>query len=308
MSKIYQNTIRNVVTFKGNGLHSGKNTNVKLIPAIENEGINFKRIDFNENNTIKADYKNVSSATLCTTLENKFGRKVSTVEHLLAALYICDIDNVTIEIDNEEIPILDGSSKEFINILKNAGIKKQTTRKKYLKILKRIEYQDKDKKISIEPSSSFEVDFELHYNNKIIGNQRNKINFTKDNLENLIESRTFCLYEDIEKIKNIGLAQGGSLDNAIVVKDEKILNVNGLRNKKEFVNHKILDLAGDFILAGYNILGKVECYKGGHEFSNLFLREILDKNKHNFEIIEFKEKETKKISQKGYFTGLAVNA
>ena len=184
MSKIYQNTIRNVVTFKGNGLHSGKNTNVKLIPAIENEGINFKRIDFNENNTIKADYKNVSSATLCTTLENKFGRKVSTVEHLLAALYICGIDNVTIEIDNEEIPILDGSSKEFINILKNVGIKKQTARKKYLKILKRIEYQDKDKKISIEPSSSFEVDFELHYNNKIIGNQRNKINFKKDNLEN----------------------------------------------------------------------------------------------------------------------------
>ena len=307
-AKIYQNTIKNVVTFNGTGLHSGKNTNVKLIPAAENEGINFKRIDFNKNNTIKADYKNVSSATLCTTLENRFGRKVSTVEHLLAALFICGIDNVTIEIDNEEIPILDGSAKEFINILKNADIKKQSARKKYLKVLNRIEYKDKDKKISIEPCSSFEVDFALHYNNKIIGNQRNKINFTKDNLEDLIESRTFCLYEDIEKIKNIGLAQGGSLDNAIVVKDEKILNVNGLRNKKEFVNHKILDLAGDFILAGYNILGKVECYKGGHEFSNLFIREILEKNKHNFEIIEFKEKETKKISQKGYFTGLAVNA
>ena len=308
MSKIYQNTIKNVVTFNGSGLHSGQNTNVKLIPAKENEGINFKRIDFDENNTIKADYKNVSSATLCTTLENKFGRKVSTVEHLLAALYICGIDNVTIEIDNEEIPILDGSSKEFINILKNADIKKQATRKKYLKILDRIEYQDKDKKISIVPSSSFEVDFELHYNNKIIGNQRNKIDFTKDNLEDLIESRTFCLYEDIEKIKSVGLAQGGSLDNAIVVKGEKILNVNGLRNKKEFVNHKILDLAGDFILAGYNILGKVKCFKGGHEFSNLFIREILEKHKHNFEIIEFKEKETKKISQKGYFSGLAVNA
>ena len=278
MSKIYQNTIKNVVTFNGNGLHSGKNTNVKLIPASENEGINFKRIDFNENNTIKADYKNVSSATLCTTLENKFGRKVSTVEHLLAALYICGIDNVTIEIDNEEIPILDGSSKEFMNILKNADIKKQVTRKKYLKILNRIEYQDKDKKISIEPSSSFEVDFELHYNNKIIGNQRNKINFTKDNLENIIESRTFCLYEDIEKIKKIGLAQGGSLDNAIVVKDEKILNVNGLRNKKEFVNHKILDLAGDFLLSGYRVIGRIKCVQGGHELTNMFLRELFKDN------------------------------
>ena len=214
---------------------------------------------------------------------------------------------MTIEIDNEEIPILDGSSKEFINILKNAGIKKQATRKRYLKILERIEYQDKGKKISIEPSSSFEVDFELHYNNKIIGNQRNKINFTKDNLENLIESRTLCLYEDIEKIKNIGLAQGGSLDNAIVVKDEKILNVNGLRNKKEFVNHKILDLAGYFILAGYNILGKVECYKGGHEFSNLFIRKFWKKINTILKLSSLKKKKQKNFT-KGYFTGLAVNA
>ena len=289
MPKIYQNSIKNVVTFNGSGLHSGQNTNVKLIPAKENEGINFKRIDFDENNTIKADYKNVSSATLCTTLENKFGRKVSTVEHLLAALYICGIDNVTIEIDNEEIPILDGSSKEFINILKNADIKKQATRKKYLKILDRIEYQDKDKKISIVPSSSFEVDFELHYNNKIIGNQRNKIDFTKDNLEDLIESRTFCLYEDIEKIKSVGLAKGGSLDNAIVVKGEKILNPGGLRNNKEFVNHKILDCIGDLYTSGYRIVASVKCSRGGHYLTNQLLKKVF-LNKENFSILEIKEK------------------
>ena len=309
MSVLNQKTIREIIKFEGIGLHSGKKVLMTLFPALPNSGIIFKRSDLKKNNLIYPSVFNVSSASYCTKLTNEYGVSVSTVEHLMAALCGLGIDNLLIDLNSEELPIMDGSAKDFLSILQQAGIMTQTKKRKYLKILNSFDFSDGTRKIRIEPNEkSFEVDFELHYNNKIIGNQKNKINFTKDNLEDLIESRTFCLYEDIEKIKNIGLAQGGSLDNAIVVKDEKILNVNGLRNKKEFVNHKILDLAGDFILAGYNILGKVECYKGGHEFSNLFLREILDKNKHNFEIIEFKEKETKKISQKGYFTGLAVNA
>jgi UDP-3-O-[3-hydroxymyristoyl] N-acetylglucosamine deacetylase len=304
---IYQNTVNRPISFSGVGLHSGKISNVKLLPASEDSGIIFKRVDLENNNLILSNYKNVSSATLCTTLKNDHNVVVSTVEHLLAAFYIIGIDNITVEIDNEEVPIMDGSSKNFLSILDKAGIKKLNKKKKYINILKKFEFEDNKRKISIEPNFSFEVDFELDYKNKIIGKQKNMINFLKDDLEEIIESRTFCLYEDIEKIKKIGLAKGGSLDNAVVVNDEKVLNKEGLRNKKEFVNHKILDLAGDFLLSGYNILGKVRCVKGGHQLSNLFLKELLDKNKENFEIIELEDVSLKELPQKNYNTRLVAN-
>ncbi len=308
MYNVYQNTTKNIVTFKGVGLHSGKTSTVRLIPGKENQGILFKRIDLKKHNIIKADYKNVTSATLCSTLSNDSGTKVSTVEHLLAALYLTKINNITIEIDNEEVPILDGSSKDFINILDEAKTIKQNKKIKYLQVLNKFEYEDKSRKISLEPSEFFEVEFELDYDNELIGKQKNKINFSSDNFQNIVESRTFCLFEDIKKIKNNGYAKGGSLDNAIVVDENKILNEGGLRNKKEFVNHKILDLVGDFALSGFNILGSVKCFKGGHELSNLFLRELLEKNKQNFKIIEKEDKEIDRVSQKGYFTRIAVNA
>ena len=189
----------------------------------------------------------MTSAKLCTTLENKHGVKVSTVEHLLAALYIAGIDNAIIEIDGEEVPIMDGSAKIFLHSLKDIEIKELPKKRKYLKVLKKIKLEDGKKTISIEPTNStFEVDFQLNYDNKIIGKQRNVVNFQTDNLKEISDSRTFCLYQDIEKIKKVGLAKGGSLENAVVVDNTKVLNKEGLRNKKEFVNHKILDLAGDF--------------------------------------------------------------
>ena len=258
MSEIYQKTLSKKVSFQGRGLHSGLNSTVNLIPAKEDQGIIFKRVDLNKNNLIKANFKNVSSAKLCTTLENNFGVKVSTVEHLLAALYITGIDNALIEIDNEEVPIMDGSSKDFINTLKELQLVTQSKKRKYVKISSKVELIDGQRKISIEPNEkSLEVNFQLNYENKLIGNQKNVVDFDKDNLEEVSNSRTFCLYEDIEKIKKFGLAKGGSLDNAVVVSHEKVLNEGGLRNKKEFVNHKILDLAGDFLLSGYRVLGKV---------------------------------------------------
>ena len=307
MFTAYQKTINKQILFSGIGLHSGKTSLVKLIPGEENQGIIFKRIDLEKNNIIKACYKNVSSSTLCTTLENDFKVKVSTVEHLLAAFYILGIDNITVEIDNEEIPIMDGSSKDFLDILEKIGVKEFDKKRKYLKILDKINFEDNGRKITLEPNSTFEVDFELDYENKIIGKQKNVVNFFNDNLENVYTSRTFCLFEDIEKIKKIGLAKGGSLDNAIVVDNEKVLNKEGLRNNKEFVNHKILDLAGDFILSGYRILGKVSCYRGGHQLSNLFLRELLENNKKNFEIVELETEQKTQISQKNYSTRLVVN-
>ena len=286
MFKLNQTTIQKPILFSGVGLHSGQIANVKLIPAIDNEGITFKRVDLKKNNIIKAIYNNVSSAKLCTTLKNSFGNEVSTVEHLMAAFFISGVHNITLEIDNNEVPIMDGSSKDFINLIENVGLKQLQTKRKYLKILKKVQLSQGKKFISIEPSSeSFDVSFELSYDNKIIGNQKNHINFENKNLFNVYSSRTFCLFEDIEKIKKNGLAKGGSLENAVVVKGEEILNEGGLRNEKEFVNHKILDLAGDFLLSGYRILGSVKCVQGGHHLSNIFLRDLFSDKSNYTEIV-----------------------
>mgnify|MGYP001158938414 FL=1 len=308
MFSTFQKTLQNKVSFSGIGLHSGKSSKINILPANNDEGIVFKRVDLDKNNLVKASFFNVSSARLCTTLENKQGIKVSTVEHLLAAFYITGIDNAIIEIDNEEVPIMDGSSKEFLDVFKKVNLVDQSRKRKYLKIINKIDLKDGKRKISIEPNnSSLEVNFQLNYKNKIIGNQKNYINFQKDNLDELSSSRTFCLYDDIEKIKKFGLAKGGSLENAVVVDGEKVLNEGGLRNEKEFVNHKILDLAGDFFLSQHRILGKVNCYQGGHELTNMFLRKLI-KSKNSYKIIELEELFTPKNLNLNKISKLVVNA
>ena len=307
MNEVNQKTLVSPVKFTGIGLHSGQKSEITINPAKENEGIIFKRIDLKENNIIEANFKNVSSAKLCTTLENKSGAKVSTVEHLLAALYITGIDNAFVEINCEEVPIMDGSSRDFLTVLLETNLINQTKKRKYLKISDKIELVDGEKKISIEPHNSLEVDFQLKYENKIIGKQKNIIDFQNDDLKDVSSSRTFCLFEDIEKIKKNGLAKGGSLENAVVVDKDKILNNGGLRNDKEFVNHKILDLSGDFMLSGHRILGKVICYQGGHELTNLFLRKIFN----TAESFKFIELSSYKIPKKVFTKEsekIAVNA
>jgi UDP-3-O-[3-hydroxymyristoyl] N-acetylglucosamine deacetylase len=308
MYDIYQKTLSKEVKFKGIGLHSGKASSVNVIPAKEDEGIVFKRVDLKKNNEIKANFKNVTSAKLCTTLENNHGVKVSTVEHLLAALYIAGIDNAIIEIDNEEVPIMDGSSRDFINAFEKNDLVNQTKKRKYLKISSKIELIDGKRRISIEPNDlSLEVNFQLNYKNKIIGKQKNTIDFQADNIDEVSSSRTFCLFEDIEKIKKFGLAKGGSLENAVVVDDEKVLNKDGLRNNKEFVNHKILDLAGDFLLSGHRIIGKVNCYQGGHELTNLLLRKIFTL-KNVFQALELNEFKISKKFHSKELEKIAVSA
>ena len=308
MLDIFQKTILKQVSFKGIGLHSGLNTEVKVLPAAENYGIVFKRTDLDQNNLIKANFENVHSAKLCTTLQNNFNVNISTVEHLLAALYITGIDNALIEINNSEVPIMDGSAKEFVETINQIGVKNLKAKIKYLKIIKKFEFNEDEKFLSIEPDSEgLKVDFQLVYDNEVIGNQRNQINFSEKNLTNVYSSRTFCLYDDIEKIKKIGLAKGGSLNNAVVVKNKEILNTEGLRNDKEFVNHKILDLAGDFLLSGHRILGNVKCVQGGHSLSNSFLRALL-KDSSNYVTIELEESTTTKTYFKASTNKLAVNA
>jgi UDP-3-O-[3-hydroxymyristoyl] N-acetylglucosamine deacetylase len=271
-------------------LHNGLNVNVTLKSAKPNEGIVFKRVDLKNNNLIYPNFLNVTNTSLNTTIENEHGVKVSTIEHLMGALFGLGIDNVLIEIDNEEVPILDGSAKNFIEKIISSGFEISEEPIKIIKINKKIEYSDGKRFISIEPSKlSLDIDFELRFKNEIIGNQRNKVKVYEDDLTDVYNSRTFCLFEDIEFIKKNGLAKGGSLDNAIVVKDKEILNKDGLRNDKEFVNHKILDCIGDLYTSGYRIIGNVQCSQGGHYLTNQLLRKVfVDKN--NFSIIEIREK------------------
>jgi len=290
MAVLNQKTINQDITFNGVGLHSGLAVTMTVKPAAPNTGIIFKRIDLKENNIVVPNIFNVSSAIFCTTISNDHGASISTIEHLMGALYGLGIDNALIEIDNQEVPILDGSAKLFVEAISKIGIKNSDAPIKIVKILKKIEFVDENKSITIEPSKiSLDIDFELKYKNEFIGTQQNLVNVFQSDLNDIYNSRTFCLFDDIEKLKEMGLAKGGSLDNAIVVKDNKVLNQDGLRNQKEFVNHKILDCMGDLYLAGYKIIGKIICSQGGHKLTNQLLRKVFE-NDENFSLIEIKEK------------------
>ena len=290
MSYLTQKTIKDKTSFSGISLHSGLNVKVRIKPAPPNHGIVFKRIDLKSNNLVYPNFMNVTNTSLNTTIENEFGVKVSTIEHLMCALFGLGIDNALIEIDNEEVPILDGSAKIFIEKIISAGIEISDSPIKIIKINKEINYSDGDRYINIKPSTlSLDIDFEIKYKNPVIGTQRKKFKVYEDDLSDVYNSRTFCLFEDIEMIKKNGLAKGGSLENAVVVKDKEILNPEGLRNEREFVNHKILDCIGDLYTSGYRIIANITCSQGGHYLTNRLLRKVFS-NKENFSILEIKEK------------------
>ena len=290
MSVLNQKTLKNSFLVEGVGLHTGKNSVLHVKPAEPNTGIIFKRVDLKKDNFIVPNVYNVSNAAFCTTISNDAGVMVSTIEHLMGALFGKGIDNALVEINSQEVPILDGSAKIFIDKIESVGIISSEIPIKIIKINKEVKFQDGNKSISISPSNvSLEIDFEIKYKNPLIGVQRNSINVYESDLSEIYDSRTFCLFEDIEKLKKMNLAKGGSLENAVVVKDDKILNSEGLRNEKEFVNHKILDCIGDLYLTGYKTLGKILCSQGGHHLTNQLLRKVFD-NKENYSIIEVKEK------------------
>jgi len=290
VSYLTQKTIKNSVSFSGIALHSGLKVNCHIKPAEPNFGIVFKRTDLKSNNLVYPNFMNVTNTSLNTTVENNFGAKVSTIEHLMGSLFGLGIDNALIEIDNEEVPILDGSAKQFIEKIISVGFKISEHPIKIIKIKKEIKYDDGERFISIQPSTlSLNIDYQLKYQNELIKNQSNKVKVYEDDLTDIFNSRSFCLFEDIELIKKNGLAKGGSLENAVVVKGDKVLNTEGLRNKKEFVNHKILDCIGDLYTSGYRIVANVTCSQGGHFLTNQLLRKIFQ-NKDNFSILEIKEK------------------
>ncbi len=291
MSILTQKTISKKISFEGIGIHTGKKVKLNILPSSPNSGIIFKRIDLKKNNIIYPNYNNVSDTTLCTTISNEFGVKVSTIEHLMGAFYGYGVDNAIVELDSQEVPILDGSAKLFIEKIKNVGLKFSDQPIKIIKINKKIQVQDLNKFISLDTANvTSDLEFEIKYDNKLISSQKNKKNIFEDDLSDIFNSRTFCLYEDIERLKKMNLGLGGSLENAIVVKDDKIVNHGGLRNKLEFVNHKILDCMGDLFLSGYKIIGTLKCSQGGHKLTNELLKKIFFDSS-NYSLIEIKGKQ-----------------
>ena len=276
MLKFKQFTLSEQIEFKGIGLHSGVEVKLIVKPSEPDTGIVFKRVDIkNKDNIIKADFKNVVDPILCTKIKNESGVSVSTVEHLMAAFYGEGIDNALIEIDSSEVPIMDGSALDFVDSIRSVGVEEQRLPRKFIKVLKKVELREGEKFISIEPlKNDLIIDFELIYKNPLIRTRRKEFKLSNNDLSSIYSSRTFCLYEDIDNIKRMGLAKGGSLDNAIVVQGDKILNEDGLRNRHEFVYHKILDCLGDIMLSGNRIFGHIITSQGGHALTNKLLKKF----------------------------------
>jgi len=290
MSILTQKTILKKISVEGIGIHSGLNVKLEILPSSPNSGIVFKRVDLKKNNIVIPNFKNVSDSTLYTTISNEYGVKVSTIEHLMAAFYGLSIDNAIVELDSQEVPALDGSAKNFVELIIEAGYRISDSPIKLIKVEKDVQVEEGSKFISINKSNvTMDIDFEIKYENSLIKTQRNKINILEDNLTDIFNSRTYSLYEDIKKLETLGLGKGGSLENAVIVKGNSILNDGGLRNEHEFVNHKILDCMGDLYLSGYKIIGSVLCSQGGHGLTNKLLNKLFS-DKRNYSLIEIKGK------------------
>ena len=277
-----QRTIKKPVEVVGIGLHKGVPVNLRLEPLEEDSGIVFYRSDKAVSIPLSMDY--VVDTKMATVI-GKGDVVISTIEHLMSAISAFGIDNLRIVLDNDEIPIMDGSSISFCLLLKEAGIKEQTKNKKFLKITKEVEIKLDEKVVRVLPSDSLSYNFEINFPHPAIGREVYNFNFsTKNYIEEIAKARTFGFLKEIQYLRSIGLALGGSLDNAIVLDDKKILNEN-LRYNDEFVRHKILDAIGDMRLLGYNFIGKYEAFASGHHLNHLLTKEIFATK--SYEIVEF---------------------
>ena len=264
------------VFFEGVSLHSGKHCKVNIKPSGIDTGIVFIRKDLPNSIPIKAHWKNVTSTKLCTTISNKEGASISTIEHLMSALSGLHIDNAIIEVYGPEIPIMDGSAEPFVRLIKEAGIINQKKERKYIKVLKSVTVENDDSSVSIKPNDQFSINLEIDFPSSIIDHQSCKLQMVNGNyVEDISKARTFGFEEDVDTLRNAGFALGGSLSNAVVVGKNRILNKEGLRYKDEFVRHKILDSIGDLYLAGSPIIGYFEGKKSGHKLNNDLLRKLL---------------------------------
>jgi UDP-3-O-[3-hydroxymyristoyl] N-acetylglucosamine deacetylase len=271
----YQCTLNNPVSCFGIGLHTGLTISMTLLPAAADTGILFRRKDLAGHPTVKADYRFVSNTMLGTTVSNEDGVKVGTIEHLMAALWGCNIDNVIVELDGPEIPIMDGSSEPFVFLIECAGVAEQNKTRKIIEVLKKVDIAEGDSYASIDPAEGFSVSLEIDFNDEVISRQTcmfdsRDFSFKTD----LCRARTFGFAHEVDKLRSMGLGRGGSLDNAIIVSGNKVLNEGGLRYKDEFVRHKVLDCIGDFYLAGAHVKGHFHGFRSGHALNNQLLRKF----------------------------------
>lgn len=270
-----QKTIRQAVSISGTGLHSGKRVTLTLLPARANTGIRFVRSDLPESIEIQANVRNVHSTTLCTTLAAG-DVKVSTVEHLMSALWAMGIDNVLCSVDGQEVPILDGSAVPFAQLIRKAGVKTQRAARRFLVAHKTIELRSGDRWAILKPSREFKIRYTIDFPHPVIGKQSFDFDSNTDFLKEIAPCRTFGFLKDVERMQAMGLALGGSLQNAVVLDDQKALNPEGLRFQDEFVRHKVLDAIGDFSLIGYPILAEIELHRAGHELQTRLVQELLE--------------------------------
>lgn len=287
---IRQRTLKNVIRATGVGLHSGEKVYLTLRPAPPDNGIVFRRVDLKVPIEIKAKTENVGDTRLSTTLVNGEVR-VSTVEHLLSALAGLGIDNARIDISAPEVPIMDGSAGPFVFLIQSAGIEEQNVPKRYIRIKRTIHVQENDKWARFEPFDGFKVSFKIEFDHPVFkrGRQSVEVDFSKTSfVKEVSRARTFGFMRDLEFLRENNLALGGSLDNAIVMDDYRILNEDGLRYEDEFVKHKVLDAIGDLYLLGHGLIGAFSGHKSGHELNNKLLRALLA-NKHAWELINFEE-------------------
>jgi UDP-3-O-[3-hydroxymyristoyl] N-acetylglucosamine deacetylase len=272
-----QQTILNPISCYGIGVHSGNKTQLTLKPAPAGSGILFVRTDvLLVDNKILASYNNVYETTLSTSIKNDTGVQISTIEHLMAALWGCGIDNVIVEIDGAEVPIMDGSSKPFIFMIEYAGIKQQNAPRKYLKIMKEIMVSDNGCELWATPQDELTVDLTIDFTSAVIGKQHYSLSEESNFKKEIADSRTFGFLHELDYLQSKGLAKGASLDNAIGIDKDVILNPDGLRHENEFVRHKMLDLVGDLFTLGGRFIGKLNGYKTSHSLNNKFLRKMLE--------------------------------
>lgn len=282
MPKDFQQTINNPISCTGIGIHSGNKVNMTLRPAPANSGITFIRTDIKDKKSrqIKANYQNVTQTNLGTNIENDFGGKICTVEHLLAGIWGANIDNLVVEIDNEELPIFDGSSESFIFLIESAGLEVQQEERKYIKILREVEFKQGDKIIKALPYDNFKIDLKIKFKDNVISEQSHIFDNSRSNFKDEIsKARTFGFEHEIEHLNKLGLARGGSLKNAILVTKSGVANPEGLRYNNEFARHKLLDFIGDIYLAGHRFKGEFITFKSGHEVNNKFLHDLFSDQK-----------------------------
>jgi len=292
-----QRTLKTAIRATGVGLHSGEKVYMTLRPAAENAGITFRRVDLDEPVDIPADPLIVGETMLGTTLI-KDGVKVATVEHLLSALAGLGIDNVNIDLSAAEVPIMDGSAAPFVFLLQSAGIEEQNAAKRFLQVKKKIRVEEGDKWAELTPFNGFKVNFEIAFNHPVFNKlSRNaSVDFSATSfLKEVSRARTFCFLRDVETLRAQNLTLGGSMDNAIVLDDYRILNEDGLRYANEFLTHKILDAIGDLYLLGHSLIGEYSAYKSGHDLNNKLLRAMLT-DESTYKEVTFKDSKKAPIS------------